>query len=220
MINEGPYPESDKEKQVSIDDEKRAFVKAACGLGFSLFLLSLGSLEKFLRFFSKQDLTTAQQEHILSEKIQRLKQTTQEEELQLERLSKDYILVAGLDSLSPIKGIYFIDYLMRPALAFSDDDGLPIVLSAKCTHLGCTVGQNVDEQGQILCPCHMSRFNIKTGVPVAGSPAKLPLPHLGWSLIDAKGNILLTQDPHGGRKGITDMDKLAGSSLYILKKFS
>jgi hypothetical protein len=38
--------------------------------------------------------------------------------------------------------------------------------------------------------------------------------------MDAKGNVLLTQDPHGNQAGITDMDKLSGSSLYILKKFS
>ena len=102
----------------------------------------------------------------------------------------------------------------------SDDDGFPIVLSAKCTHLGCTVGQNVDDKGQILCPCHMSRFNIKTGIPAPGSPAKLPLPSLGWALMDAQGNVLLAQDTQGRKKGITDMDKLAGSSLYILKKYS
>lgn len=213
-------PENSKDKVVIIDDERRAFVKAACGVGVSLFLLSLGSLEKLFKFFSKQDLTKEQQESILSEKIRRLKQTTEEQQLQLERLSKDYIYVAGLDSLSPIKGIYFIDYLMRPALAFSDDDGFPIVISAKCTHLGCTVGQNADDKGQILCPCHLSRFNIKTGVPALGSPAKLPLPRLGWALMDAKGVILLTQDPQGKQKGITDMDKLAGSSVYILKQYS
>ena len=220
MTNKDPNSEVNKEKEIKIDDERRAFVKAACGLGASLFLLSIGSLEKFLRFFSKQDLTKEQQEQILSEKIQRLKQTTEEQELQLERLSKDYIKVAELDSLSPIKGIYFIDYLMRPALAFSDDDGMPIVISAKCTHLGCTVGQNADPQGQILCPCHLSKFNIKTGIPIPGSPAKIPLPRLGWSLMDDKGSNLLTQDPSGKQVGTTDMDKLAGSSLYILKKFS
>jgi len=220
MTNKDPNSEVNKEKEIKIDDERRAFVKAACGLGASLFLLSIGSLEKFLRFFSKQDLTKEQQEQILSEKIQRLKQTTEEQELQLERLSKDYIKVAELDSLSPIKGIYFIDYLMRPALAFSDDDGMPIVISAKCTHLGCTVGQNADPQGQILCPCHLSKFNIKTGIPIPGSPAKIPLPRLGWSLMDDKGSNLLTQDPSGKQVGTTDMDKLAGSSLYILKKFA
>jgi len=218
MTNKEPQSKAGIENEVN--DERRVFVKAACGLGVSLFLLSLGSLGKLLSFFFKQDLTQEQQEQVISEKIQRLKQTTEEQELQLERLSKDYIKVAEFDALSPIKGIYFIDYIMRPALAFSDDNGIPIVISAKCTHLGCTVGQNVDLQGQILCPCHMSRFNIKTGVPALGSPAKLPLPRLGWSLMDVKGNILLTQDPQGKQEGITDTDKLAGSSLYILKKYS
>jgi len=220
MAPKDPKEESGNQQENGIDEERRAFVKGACGLGASLLLLSLGSLEKFLNFFSKQDLTKEQQEQILSEKIQRLKQTTEEQELQLERLSKNYIFVAGLDSLSPIKGIYFIDYSMRPALAFSDDDGFPIVLSAKCTHLGCTVGQNADEKGQILCPCHLSKFNIKTGIPLPGSPAKIPLPRLGWALMDAKKNILLSQDLSGHKKGTTDMDKLTGSSLYILKKYS
>ena len=60
MINNSKN--SDVEKENHVDDEKRAFVKAACGIGASLVLLSLGSLEKFLRFFSKQDLTKEQQE--------------------------------------------------------------------------------------------------------------------------------------------------------------
>ncbi|MDE2027155.1 MAG: Rieske (2Fe-2S) protein [Candidatus Omnitrophica bacterium] len=180
----------------------------------------MGTFEKIFGFFLKQDLTRDQEEHILSEKIQRLEQTAHEKKLELERLDKDYILVASLDSLSPVKGIYFIDYLMRPAMAFCDDDGFPIVLSAKCTHLGCTVGNIVDDKGDILCPCHMSRFSIKTGAPVPGSPAKAPLPFLGWAIIDKNKNILLTQDPHGKRQGITDMDKLSGSSLYVLKKYS
>ncbi|MDE1920439.1 MAG: Rieske (2Fe-2S) protein [Candidatus Omnitrophica bacterium] len=140
--------------------------------------------------------------------------------MQLQRLGQDRIYVTSIDSLSPVKGIYFIDYFMRPGLAFCDDNGLPIVISAKCTHLGCTVGNNVDSKGLILCPCHLSRFNIKTGAPIPGSPAKKPLPHLGWALVDAKGKILLTEDPEGRRQGTTDMDTLDGSSLYILKKYA
>jgi Rieske Fe-S protein len=45
--------------------------------------------------------------------------------------------------------------------------------SAVCTHQGCTV--NSVQQGVIACPCHGSRFDGKTGAPVAG-PAKKPLP--------------------------------------------
>ncbi|HUC35541.1 MAG TPA: Rieske (2Fe-2S) protein [Acidimicrobiales bacterium] len=45
--------------------------------------------------------------------------------------------------------------------------------SAVCTHQGCIVGTVQD--GQIICPCHGSRFNAQTGAVVNG-PAQLPLP--------------------------------------------
>lgn len=45
--------------------------------------------------------------------------------------------------------------------------------SATCTHQGCTVASI--EDGLIVCPCHLSRFDLATGAPVAG-PAGRPLP--------------------------------------------
>jgi Rieske Fe-S protein len=44
--------------------------------------------------------------------------------------------------------------------------------SAICTHQGCTVGSV--QGGQILCPCHGSRFDAQTGAVISG-PARLPL---------------------------------------------
>ena len=38
--------------------------------------------------------------------------------------------------------------------------------SAVCTHQGCTVGKV--EEGQIVCPCHGSRFSIEDGSPLSG----------------------------------------------------
>lgn len=46
--------------------------------------------------------------------------------------------------------------------------------SATCTHQGCAVTRV--ENGQIVCPCHMSHFDISTGAPSADSQAKSPLP--------------------------------------------
>ena len=149
------------EQEIQLDNEKRLFLKAAFGAGASVALLSLGVLDKFFRYFLKQDLTNAEESHILSQKLQRLKQSAAERELELERMNKDSIFVAKLSELSRTRGKYFIDYQMRPALAFSDEQGLPILISAKCTHLGCTVGQDLDGQGRILCPCHISYFDIK-----------------------------------------------------------
>ncbi|KPM54209.1 twin-arginine translocation pathway signal protein [Frankia sp. CcI49] len=54
--------------------------------------------------------------------------------------------------------------------------------SAVCTHQGCTVS-SVD-QGQIICPCHGSRFDASTGQPVAG-PAKKQLPPVNVTVRDS-----------------------------------
>ena len=43
-----------------------------------------------------------------------------------------------------------------------------------CTHQGCPVTRI--QGGQIICPCHMSHFDISTGAPTADSQAKSPLP--------------------------------------------
>ena len=208
------------EQKIQFDNEKRLFLKAAFGAGASAALLSLGVLDKFFRYFLKQDLTNAEESHILSQKLQRLKQSAAERELELERMNKDSIFVARLSELSSTRGKYFIDYQMRPALAFRDERGLPVLISAKCTHLGCTVGQDLDAQGRILCPCHISSFDIRTGQPTPGSPAKSPLPHLGWALKDEQGNPLMVQGPEGKREGAVDSSQMENSLLFIVKRFS
>ena len=47
--------------------------------------------------------------------------------------------------------------------------------SATCTHQGCTVGPVRD--GRIVCPCHGSEFDARTGAVVRG-PATRPLPQV------------------------------------------
>jgi len=43
------------------------------------------------------------------------------------------------------------------------EDGGFLALHRKCTHLGCTVPWNADEQ-KFVCPCHSSAFDIRGDV--------------------------------------------------------
>jgi Rieske Fe-S protein len=57
----------------------------------------------------------------------------------------------------------------------SDAQGGVHAFSATCTHQGCTVGPVRD--GRIVCPCHGSEFDARTGAVVRG-PATRPLPQV------------------------------------------
>jgi nitrite reductase/ring-hydroxylating ferredoxin subunit len=45
----------------------------------------------------------------------------------------------------------------------------------KCTHRGCSLSKGRLEGEVVTCPCHGSRFNVKTGAVVRG-PAEEPEP--------------------------------------------
>ena len=48
-----------------------------------------------------------------------------------------------------------------------------VAFSQKCTHLSCAVIPRPDE-GIFFCPCHDGRFDLRSGMPIAGPP-KRPL---------------------------------------------
>ena len=48
--------------------------------------------------------------------------------------------------------------------------------SAVCTHQGCLVNQVRD--GEIVCPCHFSKFSVEDGAVLDGD-ADAPLPEVG-----------------------------------------
>lgn len=198
-------------------ETRREFIKGAVGLGGAGALLAIGVSEKALNFFKGPRPDPEVEAHLLATKLTRLKQTAEERELEMERRTSAAILVARYSELSAQKGKYFIAYDMAPGLAFLGADGLPRVLSAKCTHLGCTVGSDVDAQGRVLCPCHVSYFDVESGRPNDGAPAKDPLPQLAWSVVDAAGNVILSRQPGRPVAGTAAPEALAGASLYITR---
>jgi nitrate reductase gamma subunit len=199
-------------------ESRRLFLKGITGLAAGGSLLSIGVMEKVAGFYRGPKLTSEEEAMLLERNLQRLKMTAEEKELELERLRKSLILVAQMSELQEKRGKYFIDYQMRPALAFLNPDGLPLLISAKCTHLGCTVQADMNEMGQILCPCHVSWFDANTGVPDPGAPAKIPLPVLGWVAMDADGNVIASKKPGEPPTGTIPLEARRTCSIYIAKE--
>jgi len=84
--------------------------------------------------------------------------------------AEDPIFVAGgMEEFEPGSVTAFAGgrfYLVRL------EDGGFLALHRSCTHLGCTVPWN-DEEQRFVCPCHASKFDI-TG-EVLSAPAPRPL---------------------------------------------
>jgi glycine/D-amino acid oxidase-like deaminating enzyme/nitrite reductase/ring-hydroxylating ferredoxin subunit len=82
--------------------------------------------------------------------------------------------LSGVDELGAGEAGVFLTRQGRTA-AYRDDNGAVHAVSARCTHLGCTVRWN-DAEKSWDCPCHGSRFD-HTGKVLHG-PAVEPLePH-------------------------------------------
>ncbi len=63
-----------------------------------------------------------------------------------------------------------------------------LILSSRCTHLGCTVNWH-PEANEFICPCHDAKFS-KEGVVLDGPPPK-PLNQYTEFKVDNDGNLLI-----------------------------
>ena len=61
-----------------------------------------------------------------------------------------------------------------------------LAYSKMCTHAGCPVGLYEEVTQQLLCPCHQSLFDVRTGANPVFGPAPRPLPQLPL-MIDSQG---------------------------------
>ena len=186
-------------------ESRRYFLKALIGITGGLILLVTGIADKVIPFFRGAELTKKEKEELLNNKLEKMKAAIKQKELESERLTKDFIYVADLKDLKTDEGMYFTDYQMKPALAFKGNNGLPVLYSAKCTHLGCTIINKVKD-GKLLCPCHISHFDIKTGNVIDG-PAPKPLPQIKYILMDSNTQIVTN----------IDTTKLNEYKVYIVK---
>lgn len=198
-------------------ESRREFIRGSIALAGAGSLLVVGVSEKAIGFFRGPRPDPEAEAALLEKKLRRLQQTAEERALELERRKSASILVARYADLQVGRGAYFIAYDMAPGLAFKGEDGLPIIRSAKCTHLGCTVGSEMDAQGRILCPCHITYFDVRSGEPNDGAPAKLPLPELPWAIMDGEGKVLVSWRPGEPRPAAGDPAALQACNVYITK---
>lgn len=86
-------------------------------------------------------------------------------------------------SWSAAQAIHFYD----PMIVVNRTDSVA-VLSSKCPHLGCRI--NRTEGGELVCPCHGSRFDLHGNVVLG--PAKRGLRSLPFALDRAKAQLRVT----------------------------
>ena len=68
-----------------------------------------------------------------------------------------------------------------------------VAFSRICTHVGCPLGQYMDEAQVLACPCHQSTFDLLDGARPVSGPAGRPLPQLPLA-IDADGFLVAQRD--------------------------
>ena len=81
-------------------------------------------------------------------------------------------------------GTSFGGYVIRK----SEDPKDILILSSRCTHLGCTVNWH-DDSKEFTCPCHDARFS-EDGKVLDGPPPK-PLDRYTDIKVDESGNLLI-----------------------------
>jgi Rieske Fe-S protein len=80
--------------------------------------------------------------------------------------------IVALDAV-PIGSTYLFDYpgAADPAILLRLADQDVVAFSQKCTHLGCVVYYQADEN-RWHCPCHEGNFETVTGDVISGPPTR------------------------------------------------
>jgi Rieske Fe-S protein len=80
--------------------------------------------------------------------------------------------IVALDAV-PIGGTYLFQYPSAddPAVLLRSSDRDVVAFSQQCTHLGCVVYYQADED-RWHCPCHEGNFAALTGAVLSGPPTR------------------------------------------------
>jgi len=99
------------------------------------------------------------------------------------KMLKEQPLISKINAVKLGTGIFLFDKFI-----VVKSEALLKVFSNKCTHAGCRINQEID--GQLVCPCHGSRYDSATGKVIQG-PADLPLSPIPISTDSKTGEITI-----------------------------
>ena len=77
----------------------------------------------------------------------------------------------------------------RPSLLIHHQDGSFVAFDAVCTHLGCTV-RFEPQNNRIFCPCHGGTYDMNSGAVIAGPP---PKPLRSYRVEVTDGNVVVSR---------------------------
>ena len=75
---------------------------------------------------------------------------------------------------APATGEVIVVDVDRVSVAVTDLAGELVAFDETCTHRECPLSEGTIEGITVTCPCHKSRFDLRTGLPVNG-PATRPI---------------------------------------------
>lgn len=128
--------------------------------------------------------------------------TTEGELLRADAMSPDQIATVfpqSPDHETPADAQAVLIHLREGRLvanALPQPDGVVdslVCYSKLCTHAGCPVGLFRASEGQLICPCHQSLFDVNRGANVVSGPAGRPLPQLPIG-VDDEGYLVALGD--------------------------
>lgn len=77
----------------------------------------------------------------------------------------------------------------RPSMLIHHQDGRWVAFDAVCSHLGCTVRYDAQNQ-RISCPCHGGSYDVNTGEVLGGPP---PKPLKAYRVEVNDGNVVVSR---------------------------
>lgn len=92
-----------------------------------------------------------------------------------DRGPEDWTDALPVDELAATNGV-FVQVGDTPVVLIRDGDGV-LALHDRCSHRGCSLATGEVEGGVVTCPCHGSRFDLRSGEVLRG-PATAPQPVL------------------------------------------